>query len=302
MESPHASSAEKPSPRNANPSSPSPSPSSRLWRPAAQRNIRNQWSKLLSGKDRWFSAASEGRNHATSLVNAYLSCRYMPHMDLGVLKGMPRIREKACEKLTLKQELYCGKLLSSYKDMVAVVSDLVKASKSMRCFIKGSAASSLIQFSDTSGDMSDPGDGGGIPVFTHFSISEFENLVQEIVEMFELELSLKRLIVVELLSINEKEVIGEQIDVSSWQTELYLGEFDNLQMIGLLSEESFLPLPSRLKDRNSNDNFIGRSCHQRSSEILQVYLTTWLADVNIDVNRIAEIFSIIEEEIQVKLS
>ncbi|KAJ0981988.1 hypothetical protein J5N97_010243 [Dioscorea zingiberensis] len=282
MESPHASSAEKPSPRNANPSSPSPSPSSRLWRPAAQRNIRNQWSKLLSGKDRWFSAASEGRNHATSLVNAYLSRRYMPHMDLGVLKGMPRIREKACEKLTLKQELYCGKLLSSYKDMVAVVSDLVKASKSMRCFIKGSAAGSLIQFSDTPGDMSDPGDGGGIPVFTHFSIS--------------------KLIVVELLSINEKEVIGEQIDVSSWQTELYLGEFDNLQMIGLLSEESFLPLPSRLKDRNSNDNFIGRSCHQRSSEILQVYLTTWLADVNIDVNRIAEIFSIIEEEIQVKLS
>ncbi|KAJ0981567.1 hypothetical protein J5N97_009822 [Dioscorea zingiberensis] len=100
--------------------------------------------------------------------------RYMPHMDLGVLKGMTGIREKACEKLILKQELYCGKLLSSYKNMVAVVSDLVKASKSMRCFIKGSAASSVLQFSDTPGDMSDPGDGDGIPVFTHFSISEFE--------------------------------------------------------------------------------------------------------------------------------
>ncbi|KAJ0981568.1 hypothetical protein J5N97_009823 [Dioscorea zingiberensis] len=44
----------------------------------------------------------------------------------------------------------------------------------------------------------------------------------------------------------------------------------------------------------------GRIWEKKPSII--VYLTTWLADVNIDVNRIAEMFSIIEEEIQVKLS
>lgn len=61
---------------------------------------------------------------------------------------------------------------------VEVVSDLFKASKSMQCFIKGSASSSLIQFSDAPGDMSDPGDGGGISVFTHFSVLEFgEDLI-----------------------------------------------------------------------------------------------------------------------------
>lgn len=117
---------------------------SRLWRPAAQRNMRNQWSRLVSCKGRWVSASSEGRASATGLVNAYLSrrqvsssrknhkvllvhfvClisldisgrrspfvddnffvyfRYMPEMNLGVLKDMPMIREKACEKLTRKQ-------------------------------------------------------------------------------------------------------------------------------------------------------------------------------------------------------
>ena len=123
---------------NTYPSSPSTSPSSRLWRPAAQRIIRNQCSKLLFAKNRWLSAASEGRAHATSLVNAYLSCRqliwlfltlmfvlvlafvlfglgddfrYMPNMDMGILKGMSGIREKACEKLTRKQVIFNGVLI-----------------------------------------------------------------------------------------------------------------------------------------------------------------------------------------------
>lgn len=29
--------------------------------------------------------------------------RYLPHMDMGVLKGMSGIQENACEKLTRKQ-------------------------------------------------------------------------------------------------------------------------------------------------------------------------------------------------------
>lgn len=74
--------------RNLHTSSPSPSPSPfRLWRPAAQRNIRNQWSKLLSAKDRWLSASSDGKLHATSVVNAFLSQRrvifsYFPELHL----------------------------------------------------------------------------------------------------------------------------------------------------------------------------------------------------------------------------
>lgn len=48
----------------------------RLWRPAAQRNLRNQWSRLASCRQQWASSSSSGRSHATSLVNAYLSQRY----------------------------------------------------------------------------------------------------------------------------------------------------------------------------------------------------------------------------------
>lgn len=48
----------------------------RLWRPAAQRNLRNQWSRLASCRQQWASSSSSGRSHATCLVNAYLSQRY----------------------------------------------------------------------------------------------------------------------------------------------------------------------------------------------------------------------------------
>jgi hypothetical protein len=57
--------------------SPSPSPSSslRLWRPAAQRNMRNQWSHLSAAKEQWLAAVADGRAHASALVNVHLSCR-----------------------------------------------------------------------------------------------------------------------------------------------------------------------------------------------------------------------------------
>ncbi|KAM1530315.1 hypothetical protein ACFX1Q_020354 [Malus domestica] len=45
---------------------------SRKWRPAAQRNLRNQWPKLASHKQQWASSSSATRSHATSLVNAPL--------------------------------------------------------------------------------------------------------------------------------------------------------------------------------------------------------------------------------------
>ena len=57
---------------------PQPPPSViRLWRPAAQRNLRNQWSKLASYRQQWTSTASKGRSHATDLVNSYLSQRQL---------------------------------------------------------------------------------------------------------------------------------------------------------------------------------------------------------------------------------
>lgn len=70
----------------------------------------------------------------------------------------------------------------------------------------------------------------------------------------------------------------------------------------MLSNESDQPLPPQIKDWDSSGPLPGQSKHVRSREVLQVYLTTWLADVNIDMNKIREIFSIVEGEMQVKLS
>ncbi|KAL6649474.1 hypothetical protein ACP70R_013698 [Stipagrostis hirtigluma subsp. patula] len=291
METSASTPARPPHPTRASPS-PSPSPSSmRLWRPAALRNLRNQWSDLLKAKDRWLAAAADGRSHASALVNAHLSRRYMPGMDLGALKDMPGIREKASGKLARREEQCRDMLVSAYREMVLAVADLVKASRSMRCYSKGPANSPLAKFSDSQDDLNDSGDGGGAPVSKWFSILEFESLAQELVAMFIPELQLKRLLVMELLSINCKEALEDRMPLN-WTDEIYSGEFSEFQCIGLQPGESS-PLPENWHDLSGNQR-----SEAPSHEILQVYLTTWLANVNIKMNRIDEIFELVAEEIR----
>ncbi|XP_012488959.1 uncharacterized protein LOC105802072 [Gossypium raimondii] len=274
------------------------SSSERLWRPAAQRNMRNQWSKIASYRQQWLSSSSSARTHATSLVNVYLSQKYMPLMELGALKDMPDIRKKASLKLFKQQEFHGSKLLSSYKDMVAVVVNMVNASQSMRCYLKGGNSSSLVHFSSSSEDVNDTGDCGGVAVFGFWSISSFEKLAEELIRMFKLELSLKRLLVSEFLSISCEVSQGNQF---CWSEELYPGEFGDLKACNLFSDVTFEPLCPRLRDRKSDVPTL-RGNHQPDHEILQVYITTWLAEVNIDVHRVDEIIAVVGEEIHVSLS
>lgn len=56
---------------------------------------------------------------------------------------------------------------------VLTVAELVKSAHSFRCFLKGPVASPLAQFGDSPEHENDSGDGGGVPVFTFFSISHF---------------------------------------------------------------------------------------------------------------------------------
>ncbi|KAK8692971.1 hypothetical protein V6N13_070572 [Hibiscus sabdariffa] len=292
---------ETPEPKSQSSSSspfPSPSYSGRQWRPAAQRNLRNQWSKMASYRQQWLSSSSSARTHATSLVNAYLSQKYMSLMELGALKDMPDIRKKASLKLFKQQESHGSKLLSSYKEMVVVVMNMVTASKSMRCFLKGGNSSSLVQFSSTSDDVNDTGDCGGVAVFGFWSVSSFEKLAEELIQMFKLELSLKRVLVMEFLSISCEVSQGNQF---CWSDELYPGEFSDLKVCNLYSNENFEPVRPRLKDGKSDMPTI-QGNRQPGHEVLQVYITTWLAEVNIDVHRVDEIFAMIGEEIHVPLS
>ncbi|XP_050257819.1 uncharacterized protein LOC126702981 isoform X1 [Quercus robur] len=286
-----------PSFQNQNPS-PMPPSLTRLWRPAAQRNLRNQWSKLVSCRKQWVSSSSSGKSHATSLVNAHLSQRYMPSMELGVLSDMLNIRKKAGQKLFKQQETFQSKLLSSYKDMVAAVTQMVNASKSMRTFLKGPSNSALVQFSSFSGDQNDSGDGGGIPVFAFWSISSHEQLAEELVQMFIMELNLKRLLVLELLSTSCND---PQVNELHWSDQLYPGEFDHLSMCNLFSQETCEPVPPKLMDLKSDASTV-RSNNQPNPEVLQVYITTWLAEVNIDTLRVDEIFAVIGEEMHLGLT
>ncbi|XP_048228928.1 uncharacterized protein LOC8284444 isoform X2 [Ricinus communis] len=266
--------------------SPLPTSVTRLWRPAAQRNLRNQWSKLASCRSEWFSCSSAARSHATSLVNAFLSQKYVPSMELGILNEMPDIRNKACSKLFKQQELHQRKLLSSYKDMVAVVTRMVNVSRLMRCYVKGPSSSPILQFSTSSENNDDN-----------------EQLAEELVQMFTSELNLKRLLVAELLTLSCE---GPQLNELCWSYELYPGEFNDLSICNLYSIETCKPVPPGLVGRKYEmptmqfKNQPNREVLQFT--VLQVYLTTWLAEVNIDTHRVDEIFAIIGDEMHVSLS
>ncbi|CDP12328.1 unnamed protein product [Coffea canephora] len=269
----------------------------RLWGPAAQRNLRNQWSKLASLWQDWQSCSSATRSQATTLVNSYLSQKYMDAMDLGILSGMLSIRKKASSKLFKQQEIQHNKLLASYKDMVGVVTQMVNTSRSMRCYLKGTTNSPLAQFSLSSENENDTGDGGGAPVFTFWPISLFEKVAQDLVQIFVSELNLKRLLVMELLSLGDERIP----DLSSlcWSDELYPGEFDDLHTCSLYSHGASKPvLPSLGK--GEVESFQPR--HQQDRNVLQIYLTTLIAEVNVERSRVDEIFASTGAEMHVTLS
>ncbi|KAF8099028.1 hypothetical protein N665_0254s0029 [Sinapis alba] len=276
----------------------SPSPASlsssmRLWRPAAQRNLRNQWSKLPTCRQQWVAAYSVGKSHATSLVNSYLSQTFVPMMKFGVLSDMVGIKEKTLKKLSKQQSSYRIKLLSSYKEMVDVVVEMVNVSRSLRCYMKPSSGS-IIQFSGSKEDSDDAGDCGGIPVFNFLNVSAFEKMAEELVEMFKREVMLKRLLVMELVSLSCE--VPQPVKLS-WSAELYHGEFDELSKCSLYSMEVCEPILPRLREDNLGIASISHT-NQPTSEILQIYLTTWLAEVNIDTHRIDEILAMVGEEIK----
>lgn len=94
---------------------------------------------------------------------------------------------------------------------------MVNTSRSMRCYLKGTSSSPIIQFSSNQDNQNDTGDGGGVPVFTFLAIVSFgmplfedltimlaldqsfltvvqmisEKMAEELVQMLKSEMSLK---------------------------------------------------------------------------------------------------------------
>lgn len=197
--------------------------------------------------------------------------------------------------------MYQRKLIHNYiyvktNFQVGVLTHMVKICKSMRCYFKGTSNSPLAQFSFSSEDGSDTGDCGGIPVFTFCSIASFEELALEIARMFISELNLKRLLVMEFLSMYD-EKFAEAMGLH-WSAEIYEGEFNDLTTLNLYSEETQEPIPPSLRNCNSSAPNM-QSKRQQDSNVLQVYLTTWLAEVNIDKCRVDEIFATVGGEMRV---
>ncbi|KAL5980534.1 hypothetical protein ACLOJK_028442 [Asimina triloba] len=165
----------------------------------------------------------------SSLPQIALSLRYLSDMDLGVLEGMMGIQQRARQKLARQQ--------------VAAVVQMVNVCRSMRCFLKGSSSSPIVQFSGEPDDSNDTGDGGGIP----------------------------RSLVLVLLAITCNEDSRMQVNGLSWEEELYPGEFDDLSMSDLLySKKHRQPVPPRINGWESGNPTLERAAHLPDRDILQV--------------------------------
>ncbi|KAG5101811.1 hypothetical protein JHK84_046780 [Glycine max] len=214
--------------------------------------------------------------------------RIKPMMSLAKPKGMQCFVFPDKVNYEMQFELRRSELVLSYRDMVGIVSDMINVSRSMKCFFKGSNNSSLLHFSYNSADQSDSGDGGGIPAFTFYSITshgEFQFLRFSFSHLYliptfgligELISNGQRLLVLEFMSISYDTSAVKQLH---WSTQLYDDEFKDLRDCNLYCVVTHGPVPPRLRDGKSGIDAL-RFDNQPNPEVLQVYLTTWLAEVN----------------------
>ncbi|CAH8253872.1 unnamed protein product [Arabidopsis lyrata] len=147
------------------------------------------------------------------------------------------IKKNALKKLSKQHSAYRIKLLSSYKEMVAVVVEMVNASRSLRCYTK-LGTESLVQFSCSKEDSSDAGDCGGIPVFNFWNVSTFA-----------------------LKFLNPSTTVG--------QMSFTMGNLSHLTKCSFYSMEVAEPVLPRVKENNFGISSISHT-NQPTVEILQV--------------------------------
>ncbi|BBN08458.1 hypothetical protein MPTK1_4g11700 [Marchantia polymorpha subsp. ruderalis] len=267
---------------------------SRLWRPAAQRNVRNAWSYIQGHRSSWSSASAAALSSATSLVNAYLLHGDVETMEFGVLADMEDIKEKARKKLLINQRTYLRLYLNSYEELVQFVLQMTSAAKSMKTYLNSSGGP-LINFTNVEAIVDgDSGDGGGVPVFSNLPMAAHELLASEIVSMFQKELKVKWLLASEFCKLvypTLEEVYSVQKELSS-----PFGSED-MSCTSILSSTE----QESKEITKEGANTMGHEVKSPKRETLQVYLTALLAEVYIIKDRIEEIGKIYSEEMSVGL-
>ncbi|EFJ34906.1 hypothetical protein SELMODRAFT_405923 [Selaginella moellendorffii] len=240
----------------------------RLWRPAAQRNVRNVWSSIAAARSSWSAASSKGLSAATGFVNVFLTQGYLVSMDLGVLEDMPGLRSASSEKLLCQQRSNCQELVSAYQELEDATSRLIYAAKSMRTYVKDSG--SVATFSQEKVFDGDNGDGDGAPVFSMLTIKCYEDLATEITAMYLRELRIKWRIASKLLGFQDNEVLSTE----------------NLRALHcLMFCEHELSIAGHCTNHDLPSSALDLPGTKLEREALEVCLTSWLAEAQVEKNR-----------------
>lgn len=201
---------------------------------------------------------------------------------------MNGIHSKAHTKLLYLGEASFLDLLTSYKSLVESLTAMQKAKGAMRTYLKGPVTGPFVEFTDQQHLDSDAGDGDGLAVFSALSVYTHEMLAQELLDMFIAEIKIKWLVILELYFL------------------LYSGVDDykkaeTKKLMYGAHVESASKLPGIFDGELEHDAFVATqqgSGGNVKREVLEVYLTAWLAEVNIRNSRKSEILRVVSEEMQ----
>lgn len=207
-------------------------------------------------------------------------------MDFGVLKAMKGIQANSCKKFFHQGEVSFMELLKKFKELVENLSAMLKAKGRMRAYLRRPSGN-LVEFSDQRHLSEDTGDGDGLPVFSALSVSTHEMLAQELIDMFVTEIKIKWLIVSELHSLFYS---GVEVDSTK--------KVASTELMQNIYVETTLKLPEIFNKEHDALSMQQGSGAKVKREVLQVYLTAWLAEVNIRKSRKDEILRVVSEEMQ----
>ncbi|KAL6635623.1 hypothetical protein LY90DRAFT_674845 [Neocallimastix californiae] len=176
----------------------------------SQRAIRTLFADLKTCRKRWESLNTDSLKHAQNIVNTVLQLLYIKQLQSWshVLEDFNSLNSKYQDKVTsqlpdLKEKLnsFLSKIAYQHKKMLIIKQQMEQ--------VVDEAVSNLgVEYLSS------------LPIFVSFTLSDCSSIMNEIIDMYTVELNLKRTIFNNLLKINDRK--EGMLYISCWINEPYI--------------------------------------------------------------------------------
>lgn len=199
----------------------------RQWRKDAQRTVRLALVGVRDACKRFNDANTIGYKEATELGNNLLLQQYLRNMQLGVLRGVPNVRDAAAEKLLIQHCKISEQLHRSLRLLDGAVQSMRGALKDVVAKKDGESWQKTM------------------PVFSTLTIGQIYNILQDLLAMYIAELAVKKSLVHAFDTAPAKLNMAKQDDcknlvtlyLTTWLSNAHIKEDVAEQKLGILAED-----------------------------------------------------------------